>query len=365
MSNTIAGKVTTSPLTRHVLRGVLPIIVVAGLLIWLSGGVPPQAWLLLGTMISHWGALLATPGGFASFLVVLLQSILILVAWIMLILVCWHEVQIINDLRAQERIMHLQQALDTEADAASIASPVAPAAAASAWSAPAAAPVFAATPDPAPQMMAANVAPQPLEEDEDELTQSFAKNRGVQLVDNPFEDEPIKLDNPFEDESAKLDNPFDDESAKPGGRKSRSVQISPVHMNENASDDVFSLNAATYALNMDESDPFSAQNNVFGFFLDEDVSMKPKAPAEPELELEEEDEEELAEEGPVFVYGNPFEGELPEVFSYDRDLRNSVEEMQEELRDKEKGIQERNEVNSRKQLAREKREKDIADRKDV
>lgn len=37
-------------------------------------------------------------------------------------------------------------------------------------------------------------------------------------------------------------------------------------------------------------------------------------------------QEDIAE-GPVFVYGNPFEGDLPEVFRYDKELQKAVESL--------------------------------------
>jgi hypothetical protein len=47
---------------------------------------------------------------------------------------------------------------------------------------------------------------------------------------------------------------------------------------------------------------------------------------EEEVELEVENEE---DDSP-FVFGNPFDGPLPEVFKYDADLRRSVPELAEE-----------------------------------
>jgi hypothetical protein len=45
---------------------------------------------------------------------------------------------------------------------------------------------------------------------------------------------------------------------------------------------------------------------------------------------EEPPEEENEEDDNPFVYGNPFDGPLPEVFRYDTELRRSVMEMTEE-----------------------------------
>jgi hypothetical protein len=62
-----------------------------------------------------------------------------------------------------------------------------------------------------------------------------------------------------------------------------------------------------------EDDPFAVQEDVLHVFEQED----------PE-ELEE--EEQASEDDPVFVYGNPFDGPLPDVFMHDEDLKRSIEE---------------------------------------
>jgi hypothetical protein len=48
---------------------------------------------------------------------------------------------------------------------------------------------------------------------------------------------------------------------------------------------------------------------------------------EEELDEEEEEEEEEDDDDNPFVFGNPFDGPLPEVFKYDADLRRSVPEL--------------------------------------
>jgi hypothetical protein len=48
---------------------------------------------------------------------------------------------------------------------------------------------------------------------------------------------------------------------------------------------------------------------------------------EEEVELAAEDEAEDEAEDSPFVFGNPFDGPLPEVFRYDADLRRSVPEL--------------------------------------
>jgi hypothetical protein len=64
-----------------------------------------------------------------------------------------------------------------------------------------------------------------------------------------------------------------------------------------------------------EDDPFAVKEDVLHVFEQED----------PEEQMQEEDEQ-AAEDDPVFVYGNPFEGPLPDVFMHDEDLKRSIEE---------------------------------------
>jgi hypothetical protein len=64
-----------------------------------------------------------------------------------------------------------------------------------------------------------------------------------------------------------------------------------------------------------EDDPFAVQEDVLHVFEQED----------PEEQMQAE-EEQASEDDPVFVYGNPFEGPLPDVFMHDEDLKRSIEE---------------------------------------
>ncbi len=61
-----------------------------------------------------------------------------------------------------------------------------------------------------------------------------------------------------------------------------------------------------------EDDPFAVKEDVLHVFEQE----------EPEEHTSEQDEQ----DDPVFVYGNPFEGPLPDVFMHDEDLKRSIEE---------------------------------------
>jgi hypothetical protein len=45
----------------------------------------------------------------------------------------------------------------------------------------------------------------------------------------------------------------------------------------------------------------------------------------------------------IFVYGNPFDGELPEVFHYDLDLRREVQDMQQDIENNSQRLQQERE----------------------
>ncbi|GHO93651.1 hypothetical protein KSF_036990 [Reticulibacter mediterranei] len=64
-----------------------------------------------------------------------------------------------------------------------------------------------------------------------------------------------------------------------------------------------------------EDDPFAVKEDVLHVFEQED----------PEEQMQEE-EEQASEDDSIFVYGNPFEGPLPDVFMHDEDLKRSIEE---------------------------------------
>jgi hypothetical protein len=82
-----------------------------------------------------------------------------------------------------------------------------------------------------------------------------------------------------------------------------------------------------------EEDPFAVQEDVFNVFEPENHKENDTGnyTESYEEEAQEEEEQASAEDDPVFVFGNPFEGPLPDVFMEDEDLKRSVREQQEEL----------------------------------
>jgi hypothetical protein len=78
--------------------------------------------------------------------------------------------------------------------------------------------------------------------------------------------------------------------------------------------------------------PFDIQSDVYSVFKrSHSYGMVLDVPEEIQEEEEEEEEDNVREEEPPFRYGNPFEGSLPEVFSYDVDLRRSILEVKAEI----------------------------------
>jgi hypothetical protein len=89
----------------------LPIIVVAILIFWLSGGIPPAVLRLLLQMLSHWHSLQVALGGelFLPFAIVLVQCLFLFAAWAILALLVWREIGVFGKLQVQQRILRAQQ----------------------------------------------------------------------------------------------------------------------------------------------------------------------------------------------------------------------------------------------------------------
>jgi hypothetical protein len=90
-----------------------------------------------------------------------------------------------------------------------------------------------------------------------------------------------------------------EEHNKNGSSKSTDVQI--ISPESEKQDDLFDVNMAVFELSSDSEEARVENKTV--------ETAKPK------------------DEDPIFVYGNPFEGELPEVFNYDMDLRREVQDL--------------------------------------
>ncbi len=334
-SNTLPSNTRPSSLTYYLLRSWLPILIVGGVIFWLSGGFPPTAWVLLSQLISRWSALQATQGSAAliPLCILVVQCVLLLIAWGMLVLVIIREISAFKDWQAQKRIVQLQAALlasgNAPATAATVNRPVSPLPQ----------PQQAVQQKPVAQQsvqqkpVAQQSVPKPVAQQSvwyDQVSgpltpvQPEPANRGLRIEldesdsapDSPFDNKlltsmqlksrglRLDLDKP----EAMPPNPFDGDDKSPSAQlKSRGLQVSsdgtsrPVKGNPN--------------------DPFGAKDDVFDFFLESDEDAENAAPDEEEAPVEEAEPE---KEIPPFLYGNPFEGELPEVFRYDMDLRQSV-----------------------------------------
>jgi hypothetical protein len=200
--------------------GWLPIIVVALLILWLSGGIPPTSWRLLFQMFALWPEVQSEQGGgvFLSLVVVIAQALLILGAWIMLVIAIRREVDMARERQSQIRIAALQA----------------------------------------------------------KLAASNATETPSQSVSNiPNSSQPVV------------------QPAQP------MVPVAPDEPGE-----LFDMSQAIFDLLPEEKEPGA-----------ESVEKK----------------KESVEQEHVFVFGNPFEGELPEIFDYDTDLKRELQTMQKEL----------------------------------
>ena len=252
---------------RRLLLGWLPVLLVT-ILLCVFGGLPPTSWGLTIHLLALLDASKTVQHSTASnFLYILLvQSMCMLAAWFLVILAIAYEVSEFKAIQAQLRISRLQARL------ASLASNVLDAAVA-APSAPAAIDGASVGMNMASTGMGMVTAPMP-------------KNYGVRLtVDNSLDGYPT--------------NPFLSMMADAKSTKSQGVQLSSNQQGQ--------------------PDPFAAQEKVLDLFDKEDNS------------LGQQDEQAAIQEDivkePVFVYGNPFEGDLPDVFKYDKALQKAVESL--------------------------------------
>jgi hypothetical protein len=215
--------------------GWLPIILVGIILYWISGGLPPTAWRLLLRVMLRWSALQDIIGGtvFVPFVILLVQSILILVAWILLGLVIWREIGVFKALQAEQRVAHLKAALALSQDTTSEAL-------------------------------------------------AFRRNQNLQTV-----------------QKEQYQQKLVDEAAAAAATKDTGIQML---------DNPFEMDQAVFELAA-EPDPSETVDTLDKMDI-------------------------IDESHTVFVYGNPFDGELPEVFTYDMDLKREVKDMQDNIRSK-------------------------------
>lgn len=207
--------------------GWFAILVVCILLIWLSGGLLPTPWRLMGHLLLRWGTLQPALGSgiFLPFTILLIQSLLLVAAWVMIILAVKNEISVLHAILAQQRVMRLQATMNADTDVVK------------------------------------------------------TKSQGLQLMP--------------EDADRQQDNPV----------RSTGIQIMAPEKEE----DLFDADMAVFELFSEPSEADDAK--------DDNVKNIP----------------EKKEEESVFVFGNPFEGKLPEVFDYDMDLRREVQDLKKSM----------------------------------
>ncbi|BCL80633.1 hypothetical protein ccbrp13_30980 [Ktedonobacteria bacterium brp13] len=297
----VPAKNIAAPLQQRVVRRYLPLVVTLLLSVWITGGWSPTTWGYLFEVITHWHAIAARQGTalLPAFLVLLAQSILLISAWILLIILIYREVRsalpahvqsqtdesggiarpglqatfqrFIATMSAQTqetRALKLKTAsasatMLTEPEAIVENVPIIPAM-------PAATVITSASSSPA-----ADTEDKQLEPEQVNDQQSAAVHQdeeALYVLDYPFESADTTNTEP--DASISGNNPF------------------------NTSADILTLF---------EAEPSAADNTA-------------------------EDEQTVNNTEPAYVFGNPFDGPLPDVFTSDDDLKRVVREQQEEQR---------------------------------
>jgi hypothetical protein len=267
---------------RRLLLGWLPILLVI-ILLCIFGGIPPLSWGLTLRLMAMSSALKDVPASTVSSYLnaLIIQSVCMFIAWLLIILAIIHELMAFKSIQTQVRISRLQAKLASPTS--DVQAPPAPSPVAGLD--PVALPTIAL---PAPRVLpesdviapALNTAPP-----DTSIVTPPPKRYGVQVtIDNTPDDYPA--------------NPFVSRTAE--AKSTRHLQAKP-----SADQQV-------------QPDPFSVQDNLLDL-----LDMEDKTPSEREEESAQ--QEELVEQEPIFVYGNPFEGDLPEVFTYDKDLQKAVE----------------------------------------
>ncbi|GCF06805.1 hypothetical protein [Dictyobacter arantiisoli] len=275
--------------TREQLAVRLGIIFLAAvLIIWLSGGFPPTVWTLLIKIFLYWNVYWSTKhnGLGVPLIILIIQSLLLLVAWILLI------VSVVREIRGF---------LSPE----DYSSPIEPVPAVQAVQ----------TPEPAAV--------------ENVVSRSKTARQATQML--PPTPTATRKRAPAPDateNTGSLRNPFEIDTqptvVKAGTRKQTTAKKSSDASNSRTTK-VPEPASKAYT----PRDPFDVQLDVLDLFdqaqqsEDDPFSHDKVDIAEEQTIVEEPEQEEPAE----FVYGNPFEGPLPEVFEYDADLKRSVDDM--------------------------------------
>jgi hypothetical protein len=228
---------------------------------------------------------------FIPFAVLFAQSLFLLIAWVMLVLTILREISVIGDIRIRRRLVHMQAALASN-EGVPVPSQAAPGALA--------------------------ISEQSL------LTALAQKDRTMRDTARSG----------ILDTSGVLMIPEEKgmhasgEDAQP---KNTGIQVVPLSQDDSGrvvakQESQELLEARNDPAGSAENGPFDVSMAVFELFAD---------PDEPEPnDVATTMQSQAKEEEIIFVYGNPFEGELPEVFHYDKDLQRGVQDLRDALRTK-------------------------------
>jgi hypothetical protein len=281
---------------RRLLLGWVPILLVI-ILLCVFGGLPPTSWGLTLRFLALMNALQGMQGSSVPAFphALLVQSVCIFMAWLLVLLAIVSEFSAFKSIQTQVRISRLQAQLATSAS-----NRQAPALVPAPTPSPVVVPSTIALP-PSVAASATNGSLNGMSPASTGIVMNSAsasmnivappqpQNYGMRvIIDNTPGDYPA---NPFVSKTA---------DAKEKSTGSQGVKTSPDQQSG--------------------PDPFSVQDDLFDLSDEQDnsFSQQDEQPAQQEDSVQEES---------IFVYGDPFEGELPEVFTYDKDLQKAVEDV--------------------------------------
>jgi hypothetical protein len=309
LSNIPSGQFMSSNKGQLVRSG-LPILGTGLLVILVSGGFPPATWVLLFKTFSQLNHLLVSqgPGVILALIVLIVQSLLLAVAWGLLGWVVMLEgkyLMIIQSKAELDRLLAFQSSSGELITPSQVLTKRLPA------------------------EQDYGVTTGQLEEEQDHgvTTGPLRRGKDFSVTTGPLgvTTAPLREEEP-EKEVSWASRSVQSRSAQSGNVQSSSVQSSSVQSRRTSG---LGRGLSTRRLQKEDllENPFDRDvppTSETTFDVNRDrVKVVVEQEEQPDEENEEEDDD-------PFVFGNPFDGPLPEVFRYDTELRRSVMELTEE-----------------------------------
>lgn len=254
-------------LSRQILWRLIPLLLTSLLVFWLSGGFPPTNWQLLAQVLIHPSAYRTTQGASLSEVLTILwvQSLLLLLVWLSLLIL----------------ILRTLFALSGRAER-----PV--------------------------------------------RTRSFSAgiSLAASVISGGTRNKPDPLKNPFENLARRNSQHGTITLGKPAAAKNGVQENGQIAARTVSSADASKGAARSATVHAAQAqsgplDPFAVQPDLLDLFAGSDpLSVEPALQSPQTREAAKATESE-------FVFGNPFEGPLPEVFEYDTDLKQSLADLKE------------------------------------